>query len=109
VIFLVDSIELVNWANEDNRCACGVSWYPRFHLASSVVFFVYIHKPPESVKIRSHKRFSPNQLTSLEASLSCAALGVEWPRMDGACDNPQEQGITIAKFNKYLSVDPTRN
>ena len=24
-------------------------------------------------------------------------------------DNPQEQGITVAQFDKYLSVEPTRS
>ena len=52
---LVDSIELVNQANEGNRCVCGVSLYLRF--LSVFIAVLRVHLTPPRIRERSgHSR-----------------------------------------------------
>jgi hypothetical protein len=58
-----DSIELVNRANEDNRCVSCVCVFAFDLCVVFIVFFVFIlfprHQSRESVKIRPHLRGQP--------------------------------------------------
>jgi hypothetical protein len=58
-----DSIELVNWANEDNRCVSCVCVFAFDLCVEFIMFFVFIllprHKSRKSVKIGPHPRGQP--------------------------------------------------